>query len=127
MADDLQQYFQNLPYKLKRELAEGLKDIADRLASDIKQATPVKTGKLRDSVRVRRGRNTLELYVEAGGVDTTKMVREGSGVDYDYALGVEFGNLHAPAQPFFYNTYRAREADIREEISDLLQDVLDKA
>ena len=64
-------WFKALPSKMQRQLARDLKDIADNLAADIKAAAPVKTGKLRDSVRVRRGRNTLELYVEAGGADTT--------------------------------------------------------
>lgn len=128
MSDELQSWFQQLPRKLQRELATGLRDIADELAEDIRREAPEgETGKLKQSVRVRRGRGTLELFVEAGGDLTTRQVREGSGVDYDYALGVEFGNQHAPAQPFFYSTYHARRDDVREKIDDLVGDVLSKA
>jgi HK97 gp10 family phage protein len=128
MADDLQSWFVDLPKKLQRELAGRIKDIADELADDIRAAAPEgETGKLKESIRVRRGRNTLELFVEAGGNLTTKEVRGGSGVPYDYALAQEFGTQKRPAQPFFYSTYRARRADIRQEIDDAVSDVISKA
>jgi HK97 gp10 family phage protein len=128
MANDpsaaLQRYFRDLPMKAKRELASVIKDEADGLAAAIQAAAPKKTGTLAGSVRVRRGRNTLELFVEAGGAATTKEVRAGSGQPYDYALGEEFGNSHAPAHPFFWNTFRARQADIRANIDAAVQRVL---
>lgn len=128
MANDLQSWFRALPYKLQRELAGELKDIADGLADKIRSEAPTgPTGKLKDSVRVRRGRKTLELYVEAGGDLTTKEVRAGSGVAYDYALAQEFGTQRMPAQPFFYSTYRAEQAGIRERIEDAVSDVIAKA
>ena len=49
---------------------------ADRLATAIKEAAPVDTGKLRDSVKVRRRRNDLDLEVTAGG-DATITEHEG--------------------------------------------------
>lgn len=135
---EVNSWFKQLPGKLQRELARDLQQIASNLSNDIKAAAPVKTGALRDSVRVRRGRKTLEYFVEAGGPTTTreyvgsaKYQREvsigskdtqgiarggGSGKAYDYALGVEFGNKHVPAQPFFYTTYRQRQNQVREEI-----------
>lgn len=128
MADDLQSWFKALPGKLQRELAGQLKEIADELASDIRAAAPAgETGRLKESVRVRRGRKTLELYVEAGGDLTTKDVRQGSGVRYDYALAQEFGTQKMPANPFFYSTYRARQSEIRERIDRAVSDVLAKA
>jgi HK97 gp10 family phage protein len=148
MADDLQSWFRDMPYKLRRELAGRVRDIAGDLADDIKQAAPVKSGALRDSVRVRRGRNELTLYVEAGGQATTREVARdaryvrdvkigsgdtqgiarggAAGVSYDYALAQEFGTLHEPAQPFFYKTYNARKADVAQQLQQAVEDVVGK-
>ena len=102
--DEFERQIGQLSFKVKRQLAEAIKKEADRLADAIKAAAPVRTGKLRDSVKVRRTRNELTLYVTAGGDDTTKEVRSGSGVEYDYALATEYGTSKENAQPFFYPT-----------------------
>ena len=125
--DDVQSWLSGLSFKLKRELAGKIKQEADGLASAIKAKAPVKTGKLRDSVKVRRRRNELELEVIAGGEATSVEVRKGSGEDYDYALAVEYGTTAAPAQPFFYNTARGLMPDIRENIEQAVADVIAKA
>jgi hypothetical protein len=130
MADDdfreLDNWFRQLSYGMKRRLAAGLKDVAERVRDNIEAAAPKgSTGKLKVSVRVRRRRNDLDLVVSAGGDLTTKEVRKGSGEDYDYALGIEFGNEHVAAQPFFYTTWRAMEAEVTAEIEAIVQDVLE--
>lgn len=124
--DEVQGWFDGLSYKLKRELAAKIKEQADDLASAIKEAAPVKTGALRDSVKVRRKRNDLDLEVTAGGDTTTKEVRKGGG-DYDYALATEYGTVNETAQPFFYNTARELMPDIQQNIEDAVADVLSKA
>jgi HK97 gp10 family phage protein len=125
---DLQRYLGQLPVKLKRELAAELKRQADDLADAIRSAAPQgETGKLRESVQVRRGRGSLSLVVTAGGETTTKEVRTGSGQPYDYAMGVEFGNEHVAAQPFFYSTYAERKDDIEQAIQDKVADVMARA
>ncbi|WP_271572528.1 HK97 gp10 family phage protein [Bradyrhizobium sp. CCBAU 11386] len=125
--DELQSWFFGLPFKLKRELAGKLKEQADELAGAIKAEAPVASGKLRDSVKVRRRRNELELEVVAGGQATSKEIRKGAGVDYDYALAIEFGTTEHPAEPFFYNTARERMPDIRDNIEQAVADALAKA
>jgi HK97 gp10 family phage protein len=122
--DDVQRYLADLPFKVKRKLAETIKGEADRLADAIKAAAPVKTGALRDSVKVRRRRNELNLEVVAGGDATTKEVRGGSGQDYDYALAAEYGAVNKPAQPFFYSTAREMQRDIEQNISDAVAEAL---
>ncbi|MBR0881847.1 HK97 gp10 family phage protein [Bradyrhizobium japonicum] len=125
--DELQSWFSGLSYKLKRELAGKLKEQADELASAIKAEAPVVSGTLRDSVKVRRRRNELELEVVAGGETTSKEIRAGAGVDYDYALAIEYGTTERPAEPFFYNTARKLMPDIQENIEQAVADVLAKA
>lgn len=123
--DEFARQIGQLSFKVKRQLAEAIKKEADRLADAIKAAAPVKTGKLRDSVKVRRTRNELTLYVTAGGVDTTKEVRSGSGVEYDYALATEYGTSKENAQPFFYPTARELEPSIRENIEQAVSEALE--
>lgn len=72
-------------------MAAANRQTADEMAATAKSFAPVKTGKLRDSIRVEDGPRPGSYYVKAGGPTTTKEVRGGSGVAYDYALGVEFG------------------------------------
>mgnify|MGYP000255182256 CR=1 FL=1 len=122
--DEFERAIGQLSFKLRRQIAEAIKAEADRLADAIKAAAPVKTGKLRDSVKVRRTRNELTLYVTAGGDDTTKEVRSGSGVEYDYALATEYGTSKENAQPFFYPTARELEPSIRENIEQAVSEAL---
>jgi HK97 gp10 family phage protein len=125
MADDdaVQKYLGDLPFRVKRKLAETIKAEADRLADAIKSATPVKTGALRDSVKVRRKRNELDLEVTAGG-DTTIHGTSGPGGSADYGLFVEYGTTRTEARPFFYNTARAMMPQIRQNIEDAVAEAL---
>ncbi|MET4721914.1 HK97 gp10 family phage protein [Bradyrhizobium japonicum] len=125
--DELQSWFSGLSFKLKRELAGKLKEQADELADAIKAEAPVVSGTLRDSVKVRRRRNELELEVVAGGETTSKEIRAGAGVDYDYALAIEYGTTERPAEPFFYTTARKLMPEIQENIEQAVADVLAKA
>lgn len=129
MADpdaDVQNCFDDLPYKVKRQLAAAIKEQADGLAEAIKAAAPVRSGRLRDLVKVRRKKNDLDLEVTAGGDDTSKALGHGSGLDYDYALATEYGTTKGDAEPFFYPTFHAREDDIRQAIEDAANDVVAK-
>lgn len=149
MADGDLQSFQKqigqLPFKVKRQLATAIGQEAERLAAAIKAKAPVRTGALRNSVKVRRRRNDLDLEVVAGGDATTKyydrstgyqrevvidgrsnegIARGGKGVSYDYARAVEFGTVEHPAEPFFYNTARAMEQEIHDNIQDAVAEAL---
>jgi HK97 gp10 family phage protein len=118
-----------LRFALQGQAGPGrtIKGQADGLAEAIREVAPVRTGKLRDSVKVRRRRNELDFEVTAGGDETTREAREGSGVMVDYAVFTEYGTTHEEAEPFFYPTFRAREAGIREAIEDAVSDALDRA
>jgi HK97 gp10 family phage protein len=70
------------------------------------------------------GENDLEFLVQAGGDLTTKEVREGSGVDYDYAEAFEFGTARQPARSFFWSTYREMKDDIQDAIDDAVSEAL---
>lgn len=147
--DQVQGWLSDLPFKVKRRLAETIKAEAEGLADAIKSAAPRRTGALAESVRVRRKKNDLQLEVTAGGDSTTSKASRGTdytrevevgsgdtagisktplgsgeGVTYDYARAIEFGTVKMAAQPFFYSTYRAREPQIRENIDKAVEEAL---
>src|SRR5262249_13667283 len=112
MADDLEKYLNSLPDKVRSQLREAIRREAQRLSDaqanrlrSLEQA-PEETGDLYASCVVIDGDNDLEALVQAGGDLTTKEIRDGSGVPYDYAVGFEFGTSRQPARSFFYSTYR---------------------
>lgn len=140
MSAELQQWLRSAHFRAKRELVGTIREQAALLQNAIKDAAPVRTGRLRDSIKVRRTRNDLKLYVTAGGDETAEQyaarqryVREvviGSGdtagiarggpagVVYDYSRALEFGTTKMAAQPFFYTTAKAMEGDIRDAIEE---------
>ncbi|MBS9477655.1 HK97 gp10 family phage protein [Ancylobacter sp. VKM B-3255] len=95
-----------IPKAVKAELQPTLEKSADEVVATAQRLAPVDDGTLRDSIRREPGEHDLEVRVEAGGEATTREVRRGIGVGYDYALAVEYGTIDTPAQPFFWPAYR---------------------
>lgn len=145
--DEIDRQIADLEFKVKRELVSAIRTEADRLADAVKAAAPVRSGALRDSVKVRRTRNDLTLYVEAGGAATTKYYdrstgyerevvidgrsnegiakqADGAGVSYDYSLAIEFGATDHPAEPFFFPSIRAMEDSIDANIQAAVEKAL---
>ena len=93
---------------------------AERLAADVRAHCPIgPTRHLYDSIRVERGPNydkNGQMLIKAGGPLTTKEIRTGSGVGYDYSLATEFGTQKETAEPFFFPTYRADRVSIQQNI-----------
>jgi HK97 gp10 family phage protein len=130
MADDLDDYLNALPDQLTEQLSGAVREQAERLSAAQKEAlqsleqSPDETGDLEESCTVVPGKNDLEFFVQAGGDLTTKDIREGSGVPYDYAVGFEFGTSHQPARPFFYSTYNAMKDDMQDALNEAVSEVL---
>lgn len=130
MVDDLDAYLSALPDRLTEQLSSVVREQAELLSAAQRHAlqsqehAPAETGDLEDSCVVVPGKNDLEFLVQAGGDLTTKDIREGSGEDYDYALGFEFGNSRQAARPFFYSTYNAMRDDMKEAINDAVSEIL---
>lgn len=126
MADDLDDYLQSLPDHVATEIDSAIKAQADRLSDAQKQAlrsleeAPADSGDLEVSCRVEKGENPLEYVVKAGGELTTKEVREGSGVGFDYALGFEYGTSRQHAKPFFWPTYNVMRDDMQDKINEAI-------
>lgn len=125
--------FQDLMERLPKEVAKELRDAphqeGERLAATMRQVVPQgidNRRELLESIRVEDGRRPLQVFVKAGGPLTTKEVRAGSGVSYDYALANEFGTQKMTAQPFFWPTYRLLKKRIRSAISRKSRKAIEK-
>lgn len=135
MSDDnqaLQTYLESLPDKLTDELADVIQEQAEALSDAQRtalralQQSPDESGDLEASCVAVPGSGPLEYVVQAGGGLTTREIREGSGVDYDYALAFEHGTSRQPARPFFWPTYQARKDEIQKAIDEAANEVLSK-
>lgn len=130
MADDLEKFLGSLPDKLVDQLSDVVREEAERLSTAqrarLKQleTSPDETGHLEESCTVIPGDNPLEWIVVAGGELTSKEIREGSGIEYDYALAFEHGTSKQPARSFFYSTYNEMKDEIAENIENAISEVL---
>lgn len=85
-----------------------------KIVADMQGQVPVDTGALKSTIKmVKTG--PIRYAIKAGGAETTK---DG----YDYALAVEFGNHHSPANPFFYRTYRRNKRGLRRRVRKAIRD-----
>lgn len=100
---------------LKAQASSALQTEVEGLAAAMRAKVRIKTGTLAETIEaVKIGENAYR--VQAGGVKTTKEVRTGSGVPYDYARSEEFGTRKEEAKPFFFNTYRSKKSGLKSRI-----------
>ena len=125
-GSDLDDYLQSLPDEIAAEIGDAVKMQAERLSTAQRQAlqqleaTPTESSDLEASCRVEQGESTLEYIVKAGGEATTKEVRGGSGVGFDYALAFVYGTSRQPARDFFWAPYNALRDDMQQQINDAI-------
>jgi HK97 gp10 family phage protein len=129
MADDLDTYLNALSDRIHDQLSGVIQEQAEALSAAQKAALRSledtdETHDLEDSCTVVAGENDLEFIVQAGGAATTKEIRDGSGVPYDYAEAFEFGTSRQEARPFFWPTYRAMKPGIEKNLQDALNEAL---
>jgi HK97 gp10 family phage protein len=137
----LQAILDQLPAELKAPIKAATERQAHLMAESMRLRAPIgpsndpNRGKLRQSVRVEKGRREMVYLVRAGGAATTVgggnrgffgRLFFGSGA-YDYSLGVEFGTQNMNAQPFFWPGYRARKDDTRRTIKAAAKAAIKKA
>ncbi|CCB65396.1 HK97-gp10 family putative phage morphogenesis protein [Hyphomicrobium sp. MC1] len=119
MADDiasLKKKIAAIPPSVRAAAVAALDKDADELVSSMRALSPVRSGKLRESIHKEPGSTELQVKVVAGGQLTTKEVREGSGKPYDYAKGVEWGTHEMAAEPYFFPAYRLLKKRLRSRV-----------
>lgn len=138
-----------LPEAVKARAKVQMRANAEELAALMRRRAPVKTGALRDSIRVEdhSDESGIRFKVKAGGRPTMKKVRSGvqrsdflaavasalrSGRpankgEYDYAVGTELGNSQVQAQPFFYPSARQTKKRDKRRLNKAAKDGIGEA
>lgn len=104
----------------EKELAAANQTSAAEFMAMAQRLAPVRSGAVRNSIRMYPGQRPGAWVVEAGGPSTTKPVRKGIKATYDYALGVEFSTSDTRAQPFFWPAYRSQKRPAKGRASRAL-------
>jgi len=118
-VDQFEQLMRNIPKAVAEELVGTMTAAATQLAGAMKSAVPHGVdgrNELTESIQQRPGSHPLQVKVTAGGELTTRSVRRGASVTYDYALANEYGTRKMTAQPFFWPTYRLLKRRIRAQV-----------
>lgn len=119
-VEQFKQLMARIPKAVANDLESAPREEGERLAVAMRQVVPQgidNRRELLESIRVEDGKRPLSVLVKAGGPLTTKEVRAGSGIAYDYSLANEFGTQKMKAQPFFWPTYRLMKKRIRSALS----------
>ena len=117
-----------LPVAAKANLQATMTAEANSLAELQRKYVPVKSGALRDSIRVEPfSKGGIGAIVKAGGPTTTKPVRKGQSATYDYAMAQELGTQEMLAQPFFFPAYRQSKTKIKRHASKAVRQAVEDA
>lgn len=132
-----QRYLKLLPQKARAQIKTALREGANEIVEAQKQLCPVRTGKLRDSIKATPGDQNLPAYAalrsrrptDRQDPELCEIITAGNrGVRYAHL--VEFGthphtnkgkfagseNPGAHPEPFFYPGYRARKNDAKKKV-----------
>lgn len=102
--DRLRKRLDAIPKTVREAVAPALNRSGDELAGRMKQIVPVESGDLRQSIEVTPGGSSTPPYSQPGGSmivpeNAVAVTVGNSKVRYGHL--VEYGTLHAHAQPFF--------------------------
>jgi HK97 gp10 family phage protein len=118
---------------ITKEIVSSIEDVvaaeANLMVRDMRGRVAKDTGTAESTIHAERGSNPnkISVTIKAGGAATTKQVRQGSGVAFDYATAIEWGTHHQAAQPFFFSTYNAHKRQAKEHIAAGIKGALGKA
>jgi hypothetical protein len=99
---------------------------AREIGQAMKAAVPRDKGTLAESIRLETDDYNGRVAIKAGGPTTTRPVRKGASVKYDYALGQEYGNAQNPAQPFFWPNWRLHRKSARSRINRAMKKAIEE-
>jgi HK97 gp10 family phage protein len=114
------QALRDLSDRAKARLPARVMNEAEALAAAMQNEASAhsRSGATVQSIKAVPTNKPNRARVVAGGDLTSKEVRKGSGVTYDYVRADEFGTVKMSAIPFFFSTYRARKAGIKQRIAE---------
>lgn len=117
-AEDLVQLFQDMEETAEEILENATKKAADMVLDEAKRRVPVRTGKLKDSLEIKKEKRKKKI--KAVHQVRSKGVSQG-GVRYAFA--VENGTRLARAQPFL----RPAVDENRQKIINIIKEEIENA
>lgn len=124
----LRKVLAKLPKTARAELQQAMNESGEKIVARQKSLVPVKSGTLRDTIHYEPfNKGGIGVVIRAGGERTTKEVRSGSGVGYDYAMAQELGTRDMLAHPFFYPGYRLVRPSVKRRASKAVRRAVEKA
>lgn len=134
--DDLTRRLKRIPEEVRKAIDPAVTQSAEEMAQAMRAMVPVKTGKLRGSIKVTPPGGVTPAHSQPGGSQT---VPHGSAVvtagnnDVRYAHLVEHGHVAsgwsevpAPAHPFFWPGYRLTKKRARGRINRAMKKAIEK-
>lgn len=117
--DRLRRRMKSIPIEVRKALKKQNAVNAAELVETMKGFVNIQSGELVTSIKHQDVSDSTRISqrVEAGGMQTTKPVRNGADATYDYALANEFGTKNAPAQPFFWPAWRLKRKRFKGRMS----------
>lgn len=89
---------------------------ADRIVQDMQSRVPVRTGRLRDSIRWRWNKNKTAIEILADAPNPKNGVKYGRFVEFSPRI----------SKPFFYPAMDAHRESYREALKDALRKAISK-
>lgn len=128
-AEDLSRRLRAMPTAIARMAVDVNLQSAEEMAGFARQAAPVRTGALKDSIAVTRGGENTPAFSGArigrgGGrtavAEATVAVTAGNNA-VRYAHLVEYGTQKAPAQPFFWPAWWRERGRFLRRVAEALK------
>lgn len=132
-AQDVIRALQNLGDEaIQGRLREAIKTGAEIVAEDAKGRVPVRTGRLKASIKTRIPKKGLTAKVEAdypagGKVRKTRTKKQKAGSREYYAFAVEYGTRKMAAQPFMAPALAAKAPRVMQKIEAALEEACREA
>lgn len=108
-----------IPKAVKEAVLPALIKSGEELVGTMKQLAPVDTGALKDSIALTPAGQTTPPYSQPGGSavvpENAVMITVGNS-EVRYPHLVEYGTADAPAQPFFWNSFRLHKKKISNRV-----------
>lgn len=111
--------FDAIPKAARKAIRPAIDKGADEIVARAQYLAPVDDGVLKASVRKEDIGEEMAVRVTAGGEATTRDVKNPRGLtnyEFDYSLGVEYGTVDTPSQPFFWPAVNTTKKRVRRRI-----------
>jgi len=115
----------------RREVAKAVEEGAEKVLADQKRMVPVRTGKLKGSLEIRKGAGGLTAHI---GPETDGISADALSGDFFYARFLEYGTKGyragdrdippRPAQPFIRPAGEMNRNEINRLITDAVRRVV---